>query len=260
MRALPSLHPIVLLAATMILLAGCSTAQIKPDASKNYSLQKVRSGQTPVESYWMSQGDAAIAAHWQEAGRLMTSTEPKIRAWRDGIDLLKGRPSLEQLKRLNVQINHAVPYLGDYEHWSRIDRWGSSTSTLLEGGDCEDYAILKAASLLSMGWPSDRLYVLIGFSEVTRPPGLHAVLMVVMEDGAQVLLDSAENRLSLPRDNYGFYPVYALTRQALYRIAPLSGHIAPQQLSHHIKRPRRMGWPLPDAAQEEQAAALLPLP
>lgn len=256
MNMLLPLHRIALL-LTLTLLAGCATTSVRPDVSKNYSLQQVRSGQTAIESYWMSQGESAIKAHWQEHERLKTSDDPKVQAWREGLDSLKGKPPLEQLAHLNMQINHAVPYLGDYEQWSRMDRWGHSINTLTVGGDCEDYAILKAASLLYMGWPPDRLYVLIGFSGITQPPGSHAILMVVMEDGAQVLLDSATDGLSTPAENHDYSPDYAVTRLALYRIPPLPGHKAPQQISHRIARPRRMGMPLPDAAEQEHAAALM---
>lgn len=241
----------------LTLLMGCTTTAIKPDVSKNYSLQQVQSGQTPIESYWMSQGESAIKAHWQENERLKTSDDPRVRAWREGLNSLKGKPPLEQLARLNVQINNAVPYLGDYEQWSRIDRWGQSINTLTVGGDCEDYAILKAASLLYMGWPSDRLYVLIGFSRITQPPGSHAILMVLMDDGAQVLLDSATDELSTPAENQDYSPGYAVTRQALYRIPPVPGHELPQQISHTTARPRRIGAPLPDAVEQAHAAALM---
>ncbi|MDQ8036507.1 MAG: transglutaminase-like cysteine peptidase [Pedobacter sp.] len=243
-----------------VLLSACASTTLKPETAKNYTLQRVEPLQSPIESYWMKQGEEAIKAHWLEIDRLMSSSEPKIRAWRDGLEQLRDKPALEQLQQVNVLINGSVPYLGDYQHWSRIDRWGNVSATLLEGGDCEDYAILKAASLLYLGWPSERLSVLIGFSSITRPPGPHAVLMATMEDGAQVILDSAVAGLSLPADNYGFFPAYALTRQALYRVAPLPGHIAPRQISYKIQRPRRLGWSLPSAAEVEQAASLFALP
>lgn len=253
---MPHLFALLAIAA----LTGCATHSVKPDLAKNYTLQRIELLQSPIESYWMKQGDEAIRAHWLEIDRLMTSSEPKILAWREAVDRLRGESALLQLQEVNALVDGLVPYLGDYQHWSRIDRWGNVSATLLEGGDCEDYAILKAASLLYLGWPSERLSVVIGFSSVTRPPGPHAVLMAFMEDGAQVILDNAVVGLSLPADNYGFFPAYALTRQAFYRVAPLPGHRAPDRISYKIQRPRRLGWSLPSAAEVEQAAALLALP
>lgn len=124
-------------------------------------------------------------------------------------------------------VDDSVRYISDYEHWSRIDRWGYPYETLVEGGDCEDFAILKSESLRYLGWPEDSFHVLIGFSRITAPPGPHSVLLVTMKNGAQVILDSAESHIVLPSEDHHFYAMYAVTRSNLYQIAHMKGEEPP---------------------------------
>ncbi|HEX6590936.1 MAG TPA: hypothetical protein VF050_02960 [Moraxellaceae bacterium] len=78
-----------------------------------------------------------------------------------------------------------------------------------------------------MGWPEERFHVLIGFSKITAPPGPHSVLLVTMDNGAQVILDSAEKYVAIPSEDHHFYPLYAVTRTSMFHVAPLKGERAP---------------------------------
>ncbi|HEX6590934.1 MAG TPA: hypothetical protein VF050_02950, partial [Moraxellaceae bacterium] len=71
------------------------------------------------------------------------------------------------------------------------------------------------------------LQLLIGYSTITRPPGQHAVLLATLEDGAQVILDNAERDLVLPGADRHFHPMYAVSRDQLYRASPGNGSLAP---------------------------------
>ena len=63
-----------------------------------------------------------------------------------------------QLAAVNGFYNRRIVFAEDSEVWGQVDHWASPLEALEKGrGDCEDYAIAKYFSLLSMGMPVARL-------------------------------------------------------------------------------------------------------
>ena len=151
---------------------------------------------------------------------MRTSTHPKIVRWRKDLDQLKGKSPLEQLEGVNRLINGDVTYRSDYQHWKREDKWGFPFATLDEGGDCEDFAMLKRVSLHYLGWPQEGLYLLMGYSTMNGKPETHAVLLVTTPEGQQYILDSMEKHVLPPAADHHFKPMMALERDHLYMVQP----------------------------------------
>lgn len=91
--------------------------------------------------YWMTAREKTDLAE-----RLVFegATEPLVR--RVAVDLLVGVPRddhVERLARLHRFVRDAVPY-----HREPVEMFHLPTQTLLEGGDCDDHAIL----LCSLAW------------------------------------------------------------------------------------------------------------
>lgn len=187
-----------------------------PGPERNYRLELVhRTAHTFNPSY--DDGEESVRV---EEVMMRTSTHPKIVRWRKDLERLKDKSPQEQLEGVNQLINGDVTYRPDYQHWKRQDKWGFPYATLDEGGDCEDFAMLKRVSLHYLGWAEDRLYLLVGFSTIGDKPETHAVLMATLPDGTQMILDSNERRVRPAATDEHFKPMMALEREYLYMVRP----------------------------------------
>jgi predicted transglutaminase-like cysteine proteinase len=125
-----------------------------------------------------------------------TYLNPRWSAVKDRVFLT---PNVERLRRADLSdqleaVNrwaNRVDYVPD-----NGDHWKTPTETLAEGGDCEDYAILKFYALLDLGVPNDNMRILVMQD--------HAVLAVRLDDW--VILDNLPPTLK-SADRY--QPVYA---------------------------------------------------
>ena len=134
--------------------------------------------------------------------------------------------AVEFIGTVSNVVNAAATYVEDYRSGRGRDQWASPIEFLERGGDCEDFALTKAATLYSLGWPPDSTYLLVG--ELDRPPAKpigHAVLIAVLDDrqDSHLVLDNiADSVVSLQRYQ-GFRPIYGLDRKsAIMFVPPLS--------------------------------------
>ena len=108
--------------------------------------------------------------------------------------------------------------MSDRDRYARRDVWAGAATTLVEGGDCEDLALLKAASLEHLGWNGDGLAVVVGVSTAGGERRAHAVLLATLGDGTQLVLDTLASRVLAPRDGRDFEPMYATGRGRLWLV------------------------------------------
>lgn len=185
-----------------------------PAPEKNYRLQLVHEVNHAFNAL-DEDGEESVRI---ETTMMRTSSHPKVARWRKQLDAMRDKPPLEQLEAVNRMINESVRYRSDYEHWRRQDRWGFPFATLDEGGDCEDYAMLKRVSLRYLGWPQEGIYLLMGFSTYNGDAETHAVLMATLPDGSQVILDSQNPRILAPADDTRFTPMMAINRESFFLV------------------------------------------
>jgi len=155
----------------------------------------------------------------QHAEILSTSNDPKLARWRKQMDTLTFANELEELEKLTAIINQDVVYRDDYLHFHKKDFWATPDVTLKEGGDCEDIALLKAASLRRLGWPESRKHLLIGYLIERGKKESHAVLLVELRSGEQYVMRSITNQIVHP-DDFAFLPVYAVDHQGTLIVKP----------------------------------------
>lgn len=194
-----------------------------PSPEKNYRLQLVHEVSHAFNSL-DEDGEESVRV---ETTMMRTSSHPKVVRWRERLDAMRDKSPWDQLDAVNRMVNDSVRYRSDYEHWKRQDRWGFPFATLDEGGDCEDYAMLKRVSLRYLGWPQEGIYLLLGFSTYNGDAETHAVLMATLPDGSQVILDSQNPRIFAPADDARFTPMLAINRDSFY----LVGRTSPTQAS-----------------------------
>ena len=110
---------------------------------------------------------------------------PRVLAWQAHIRALAGRHMLGQLQDVNRFVNRAVPYLSDRSTFGAEDYWATPLEFLRSGGDCEDFAVMKYFTLRSLGFPDDRMRIVVVADTVRNLP--HAVLAVEVDDRTYIL-------------------------------------------------------------------------
>lgn len=155
----------------------------------------------------------------QHRAILLESDHPKIVQWREQISSIEFTDQITGLQRLNAVVNSDVIYVDDYSHYHLKDYWALPDQTLEEGGDCEDIALLKAASLFLVGWPEHKMHLLVGFLTERGTPESHAVLLVETDDGHQHILRSITDEVVTP-DLFAFTPIYAVDKQGTLVVKP----------------------------------------
>lgn len=109
-------------------------------------------------------------------------------AWTTFLDSLRGLPAREQMEAVNHWAN-ARPYVEDQANWGVADYWETPGEFLARGGDCEDYAIFKYASLVRLGFSADDLRIVV--VNDTTLNAFHAVLAVRLADKTWLLDNQA---------------------------------------------------------------------
>lgn len=143
------------------------------------------------------------------AESIRSSKNPNIINWKKQLVGIDFHDEVAGLKKLNRLINEDITYVDDYHHFHKADYWADPETTLTEGGDCEDIALVKAATLHHYGWPSDKMHLLVGLLTERGKEESHAVLMVETSNGDQLILRSITDQVVHPSE-FGFTPIYAV--------------------------------------------------
>jgi len=136
-----------------------------------------------------------------------------LQKWTPFLSSLKGLDEMTQLKRVNDFMN-SVPYLVDAV-------WETPLEFMRRFGMCRDYAVAKYWSLRYLGWPSDRLrIVVLDILDMpdgqTGRPTSHAILVVHMPTQNLVLDNLHKGFLVDARSIVDYRPVYAVTEHAFW--------------------------------------------
>ena len=155
---------------------------------------------------------------------LVTSKHPSVVQFRHSLATIPSDLGLiDFIGAVNNVVNAAATYVEDYRSGPGRDQWASPIEFLERGGDCEDFALTKAATLYSLGWPLDSTYLLVG--ELDRPPAKptgHAVLVAVLgnRQDSHLVLDNISDRVVSLQRYQGFRPIYGLDRQGVTMFLP----------------------------------------
>jgi predicted transglutaminase-like cysteine proteinase len=109
-----------------------------------------------------------------------------LQRWKHYLGGIQNLPPLDKLREVNRFANHA-PYITDPVNYGMADYWATPGQFLSKDGDCEDYAIVKFYSLLTLGIPNDQMRVVV-LNDLNLHVA-HAVLVVYL-DGVAWLLDN----------------------------------------------------------------------
>lgn len=146
--------------------------------------------------------------------RVVRQTESArvVEEWKATILPWGNLPLRDMVERVNKYVN-SHPYILDQDNWGLSDYWETPVEFFMNGGDCEDFAIAKYASLHALGVPEERMRLVIVQDKVKNIP--HAVLAVYDDAGGAMVMDNQtqdvrqHNRLSAR-----YRPIFSINRQA----------------------------------------------
>jgi predicted transglutaminase-like cysteine proteinase len=154
---------------------------------------------------------SAEAANYKACDAGSTKCPSQLRDWRDKLGQWSTLSPRAKLIQVNRFANAAIAYTDDRKAFRSADYWATPLESLKGRGDCEDYVLLKYASLRSLGFAEDQLRIVI-VNDLKAGLG-HAVLSVKTAEGT-FILDNQDNRV-LRHDSITRYaPVYSVNAKS----------------------------------------------
>ena len=139
-----------------------------------------------------------------------------VMAWQALLEGLEGAAPREQVSKINRFVNQ-WRYRPDSENYGRSDYWASPIEFIRRSGDCEDYAIMKYVSLRSVGFPVERLRMVV--VQDTLRDLAHAVLAVYLDDDV-VILDNLTNAVLSHDRVFQYVPYYSVNETTRWAHVP----------------------------------------
>jgi predicted transglutaminase-like cysteine proteinase len=170
------------------------------DAGGLFGTSEVRSSDISAFTKW-----TAVMARFDQEMKSEGSS-PVVQDWKNHLQALKGKSVREQIEGVNNFIN-GVRYIEDSENYHKSDYWATPIEFLSRGGDCEDFAIAKYASLRALGVSTDQMRIAIVQDKVKNIP--HAILIVYSE-GQSFVLDNQDKRVENSDNVNRYKPIFSI--------------------------------------------------
>ena len=104
--------------------------------------------------------------------------------WQKFLNSLEGKKVVKQVKAVNRYLN-GVKYITDLRNWGIDDYWATPKQFKDQNGDCEDYAIAKYMSLRAIGYPLDKMRIVVVQDQNLGVA--HGILAVYINDKPYIL-------------------------------------------------------------------------
>lgn len=130
----------------------------------------------------------------------------------------KKKSEPDKLTAVNDFFNK-IPFVSDAEHWGIHDYWATPTELLASnGGDCEDYAIAKYFTLLSLGISVDKMRITYVKARSLPPADqAHMVLTYYPKPEAiPLVLDNLVPEIKPGSQRADLLPVYSFNGDGLW--------------------------------------------
>jgi predicted transglutaminase-like cysteine proteinase len=127
-----------------------------------------------------------------------------------------------RLQAVNQFFNRRVQFRDDIDVWGQTDYWASPLETLDKGqGDCEDFAMAKYFSLLTLGMPIAKLRLVYVRAQLGAPGDAvqaHMVLAYYAAPRAEpVILDNLISELRPASRRPDLTPVFSFNSDGLWQ-------------------------------------------
>jgi predicted transglutaminase-like cysteine proteinase len=133
-----------------------------------------------------------------------------LQKWRHYLGQIQNLSPMDKLREVNRFANYA-PYVTDQVNYGVPDYWATPAQFLVKDGDCEDYAIAKYYSLLTLGFSGDEMRLVVLNDLNLRVA--HAVLVVYL-DGVAWMLDNQIREVVRTDIVHHYRAIYSLNETA----------------------------------------------
>lgn len=192
--------------AQFTLAAATVPSAYKPaQPSKQYpslfGTQEVRSDDITAFKKWTT-----VMQRFENQMKTRSATSPRVMLWKAAIQELKDKSAAEKIRGVNNFLNQ-VAYVEDTMNYKKTDYWATPIEFLTRGGDCEDFAIAKYASLRALGFSPDQLRIAIVQDKIKNIP--HAILVVYSDDG-NFILDNQDKKAEYVANVTRYKPIFSI--------------------------------------------------
>lgn len=173
-------------AALMATLLGSALPSSARAAYKLFGSNEISSNKLEKFKKWTG----ALERYAAEAPSELEKCQPSptdnchVARWRIFLHGIKDEKPGIQLHKVNEYMNNYV-YVLDPINYGKKDYWATPKQFFYRTGDCEDYAISKYVSLIHLGWPKDKMRVVVLQDLNLNVP--HAILVVYVQGKAYVM-------------------------------------------------------------------------
>lgn len=143
-----------------------------------------------------------------------SSARKRLLAWQDLMRTPDGNDLLT-LEKVNRFFNR-IPFVSDTVHWGQEDHWATPTEFIASnGGDCEDFAIAKYFTLISLGVTEQQLA--LTYVTALSLNQSHMVLTYYPETGTEPLvLDNLVDAIEPSSKRTDLLPIYSFNASGLW--------------------------------------------
>lgn len=143
----------------------------------------------------------------------------RIDDWQRLLASQVGASEAEQLKEINRFFNAKLRFTDDLALWNQVDYWATPVEALRRGaGDCEDYAIAKYFSLISLGVSPAKMRMVYVRAQLGGGVQAHMVLAYYPEPTAEpLILDNLITDIRPASRRPDLAPVFSFNAEGLWQ-------------------------------------------
>ena len=130
----------------------------------------------------------------------------QLQQWQAFLGSLAGQSPDRQIDAVHAEMNRRR-YVLDPINWNVADYWESPGQFLARSGDCEDYGIAKFMSLRALGFPQERMRVVV-LQDLNL--GVAHAVMSIEHGGRTLILDNQVSRVVPDTAIRHYRPVYSV--------------------------------------------------
>jgi predicted transglutaminase-like cysteine proteinase len=211
------LRAIMSTAALLLLFAGA--AQANPFGSI-FGYQEVPQQDISVFPQWIEVLEEQLTSNIKAGSCRDTESFNRchLDEWHGFLVSIRELPRKQQLDAVNRFANEKN-YVLDIENYGREDYWAIPELFLENGGDCEDYVIVKLFSLRWLGWDMQSMRLVVVQDTNLRLP--HAILAVAA--GTDIfILDNQASIIVPERTIVHYAPVYSISDRQWWLHLPMT--------------------------------------
>jgi len=173
-----------------------------------FGTREIRSNDISAFRKWTD-----VIGRFEDQIKTQAASSPRVMMWKAQIQELRGKSRREQIKGINDFLNK-VTYIEDIDNYNKSDYWATPGEFLSRGGDCEDFAIAKYASLRALGFSTDQLRIAI--VQDTFRNVAHAIL-IVYSDSGDFVLDNQDKRVETVASVKRYQPIFSINSTSWWR-------------------------------------------